>query len=163
MDGTDGRSSLSASPTTVDLSRDGAAVADLTGKVHQLPCCIKHDGPTSVSHYFKPKPTGIEVDGLKVEEAYFRGRNLHGTTIDLPEGYSGFILGKKIPNKQTCTTKMDPDCWETNATFQNVTVWNHDAMPSKDDAFVRAFHWFSAANALHSTVSPEDLESTCID
>lgn len=31
----------------------------------------------------------MEVDGLKVEEAYFRGRNLHGTTVALPHGYSG--------------------------------------------------------------------------
>lgn len=33
---------------------------------------------------------GMEVDGLKVEEAYFRGRKLHGSTIDLPQGYSGY-------------------------------------------------------------------------
>ncbi|KAK6150211.1 hypothetical protein DH2020_017736 [Rehmannia glutinosa] len=161
MEGGDEGSSLSASPATVDLNRNRAAAVDLTGKVHQLPCCIKYDGPTSVSHYFKPKPTGMEVDGLRVEEAYFRGRKLHGTTVALPQGYSGFILGKKCPDKKTCT--KDADHWETNATFQNVTVWNHDGMPSKDDAFLRAFHWFTAANALHREVTPEDLESTCID
>ncbi|PIN02338.1 Ribonuclease H [Handroanthus impetiginosus] len=161
MDRRDEGPSLSASPATVDLSRDSAADVDLTGKVHQLPCCIKYDGPASISHYFKPKPTGMEVDGLQVEEAYFRGRKLHGTTIALPQGYSGFVLGKKSPNAETNTT--DSDCWQTNATFQNVTVWNHDAMPSKDDAFVRAFHWFTAANALHRSVTAEDLESTCID
>lgn len=33
--------------------------------------------------------TGIEVDGLKVEEAHFRGRKLHGATLPLPDGYSG--------------------------------------------------------------------------
>ncbi|GER41002.1 ribonuclease H2 subunit C domain-containing protein [Striga asiatica] len=163
MDGADGGSSLSGSAAqiTVDLSRDRAAVVDLTGKVHQLPCCIKHDGPTSVSHYFKPKHTGMEVDGLKVEEAHFRGRKLHGTTVALPEGYSGFILGKKCHGKETSTGGSE--YWETNATFQNITVWNHDAMPSKDDAFLRAFHWFSTANALHRTVTPEDLESICFD
>ena len=32
---------------------------------------------------------GIVVEGLKVEEAFFRGRKLQGTTIHLPEGYSG--------------------------------------------------------------------------
>lgn len=32
---------------------------------------------------------GIEVDGLEVEEAYFRGRKLQGTTIQLPKGYCG--------------------------------------------------------------------------
>ncbi|KAL0398138.1 UNVERIFIED_CONTAM: hypothetical protein Sradi_2157100 [Sesamum radiatum] len=161
MDGGDEGSSHSSQQATVDLSRDGPGVVDLTGKVHRLPCCIKYDGPTSVSHYFKPKPTEVEVDGLRVEEAYFRGRKLHGTTIALPQGYSGFILGNKSDVKEG--NNRNSDCWETNATFQNVTVWNHDAMPSKDDAFLRVFHWFTVANALHKPVTDEDLESTCID
>ena len=32
---------------------------------------------------------GVEVEGLRVEEAYFRGRKLQGTTISLPQGFSG--------------------------------------------------------------------------
>ncbi|XP_042023474.1 ribonuclease H2 subunit C-like [Salvia splendens] len=160
MDGKDERSSEMVAPIAVDLSRGGAA-ANLTGKVHQLPCCIKHDGPTPVSHYFKPKPTEMEVDGLKVEEAHFRGRKLHGTTVALPSGYSGFILGKKGHDQGNDGTNLH--CWETAATFEDITIWNHDAIPSKDDAFLRAFHWFTAANALHQTVTAEDLESACID
>lgn len=31
---------------------------ELTGQVHHLPCCIRHDGPCAVSDYFKPKKTG---------------------------------------------------------------------------------------------------------
>lgn len=31
----------------------------------------------------------VEVDGLSVNEAYFRGRKLQGTTVPLPQGYSG--------------------------------------------------------------------------
>lgn len=67
------------------------------------------------------------------------------TTMLFPLGY---ILGKRSCENRTKTANLD--CWETNATFQNVTIWNHDAMPSKDDAFVRAFHWFTAANAVSS-------------
>jgi hypothetical protein len=46
--------------TIIDLrqSEGGADLVDLGGKVHQLPCSIKYDGPSSVSHYFKPKPIG---------------------------------------------------------------------------------------------------------
>lgn len=46
--------------TIIDLrqSDGGADLVDLGGKVHQLPCAIKYDGPSSVSQYFKPKPTG---------------------------------------------------------------------------------------------------------
>ncbi|GKF75243.1 ribonuclease H2 subunit C, partial [Tanacetum coccineum] len=64
------------------------AVDDVTDKIHQVPFVIKLDGPAPVSHYFKPKLTGVEVDGLNVKEAYFRGRKLQGATVSLPNGYS---------------------------------------------------------------------------
>lgn len=31
----------------------------------------------------------LEIDGVKTEEAHFRGRKLQGATISLPSGYSG--------------------------------------------------------------------------
>ncbi|KAG8385123.1 hypothetical protein BUALT_Bualt03G0009000 [Buddleja alternifolia] len=133
MDGGDEGSSLSA---TVDLS---AAVVELTGKVHQLPCCIKYDGPTSVSHYFKPKLTGRNGGGW----AKSGGSILQRKEITW---HHCFILGKKSSDKKINTENSN--CWETNATFQNVTVWNHDAMPSKDDAFLRAFHWFTVSKTI---------------
>jgi len=72
----------------IDLKRDG--IEDLSGRVHLLPCCIKHDGPTEVSHYFKPKPTGVVgEDGLPLQQSHFRGRLLEGTTLPLPHNYSG--------------------------------------------------------------------------
>lgn len=61
---------------------------------------------------------------------------------------SGFVLGKNGSEEKANASHLG--CWETNATFQNVTVWNHDAMPSKDDAVLRAFHWFTVANAVSS-------------
>jgi len=75
----------------IDLKRDG--IEDLSGRVHLLPCCIKHDGPTEVSHYFKPKPTGVVgEDGLPLQQSHFRGRLLEGTTLPLPHNYSGSYL-----------------------------------------------------------------------
>ncbi|XP_059644021.1 uncharacterized protein C12B10.15c [Cornus florida] len=144
----------------LDLSRRESTV-DLTGQIHQLPCCIKYDGPSSVSDYFKPKPTGIEVEGLNMEEAYFRGRKLQGTTFSLPQGYSGFVLGKKnLENKKASDIpEVNSNCWEMNAEFKNITLWNHDNLPSQDDAFLRSFHWLAVAKALHQPVTAEDLES----
>lgn len=148
---------------SIYLTRGDSAV-DLTGKVHQLPCCIKYNGPCSVSQYFKPKSTEIEVDGLNVNEAYFRGRKLQGTTISLPQGYSGFVIGKKNPSKRKASEKSEESSssWEMNAKFQNVTLWNHDNLPSQDDAFLRSFHWFAVSKALHKPVTAEDLESASI-
>ncbi|RVX02735.1 hypothetical protein CK203_016324 [Vitis vinifera] len=132
----------------------------------------------SVSHYFKPKHTGIEVEGLKVEEAFFRGRKLQGTTIHLPEGYSGdksveetnlrteallivpgilsFVLGKKSSNttKSTGTSEGNMNRWETNAKFQAMTFWNHDNLPSQDDSYVRSFHWLAVSKAVSFCVIP---------
>jgi ribonuclease H2 subunit C len=31
----------------------------------------------------------VEVDGVRVEEAFFRGRKLQGATVALPDGYRG--------------------------------------------------------------------------
>lgn len=66
-------------------------VEDLSGRVHQLPCCVKYDGAApAVSHYFKPKPSGAHLDdGSQLQEAHFRGRLLQGTTLPLPHPYSG--------------------------------------------------------------------------
>ncbi|KOM40661.1 hypothetical protein LR48_Vigan04g085900 [Vigna angularis] len=47
-----GRAKAKMENTTVDLKPHGE---DLSSRVHQLPSCVKHDGPASVSHYFKPK------------------------------------------------------------------------------------------------------------
>ncbi|KAI5563221.1 hypothetical protein POPTR_015G119201v4 [Populus trichocarpa] len=32
---------------------------------------------------------GVEMEGMKVEEAYFRGRNLQGARFPIPNGCSG--------------------------------------------------------------------------
>ncbi|XP_021765566.1 ribonuclease H2 subunit C-like [Chenopodium quinoa] len=141
-----------------------------TVDVHQLPCCIKSNGPSDVSDYFKPKSSGVEVDcGLELKEAFYRGRNLQGVTIPLPEGYSGFIIGKKNSNKdktkKTAGTGKAPEIssnssenhWETLAKCGNMTFWNHDGLPSQDDASMRVFHCFAVAKALHEPVSAEEL------
>ncbi|XP_058728567.1 uncharacterized protein LOC131600419 [Vicia villosa] len=139
----------------IDLKQDG--IEDLSGRVHLLPCCIKHDGPTEVSHYFKPKPTGIVgEDGLQLQQSHFRGRLLEGTALQLPNNYSGFVLGKKNSARKSDDSS---DSWETCARFKDITYWNHDCVPSQNDDFLRAFHWITVADALHSPVTPEELAS----
>ncbi|KNA23032.1 hypothetical protein SOVF_028490 [Spinacia oleracea] len=171
-----GRTTIIGSTGTINLSpprhqQQQQQTVDLTGKVHQIPCCIKSNGPSDVSNYFKPKSSGVEIDGgLAVEEACFRGRNLQGVTLPLPEGYSGFILGKKNSNKnktkktvgrskalETSSNSSEND-WETLAKCGSMTFWNHDSLPSQDDAFMRLFHCFAVAKALHEPVSVEELK-----
>ncbi|XP_078436278.1 uncharacterized protein LOC144707036 [Wolffia australiana] len=60
-----------------------SSLIELSGQVHLLPCVIKHDGPCPVSDYFKPITTGEISDGIAVEQAFFRGRKLHGAAVGL--------------------------------------------------------------------------------
>ncbi|CAN6465221.1 unnamed protein product [Victoria cruziana] len=142
-DGVMGRIELSG-PTT-----------DLTSRLHHLPCCIKQTGPCSVSDYFKPKITGFVIDGVVAEEAAFRGRKLEGGTIPIPDGYCGFVLEK---NRNKSISNGETNHWRAHSNFRNITYWNHDSLPSRDDEFMRLFHWFSVANALHKPVTTDELE-----
>ena len=63
---------------------EGLKIEDLSGKVHQLPCSVKYDGPSSISQYFKPKL----IPTAGIQEAFFRGRNLLRTTLPIPHPYS---------------------------------------------------------------------------
>ncbi|KAF3322502.1 ribonuclease H2 subunit C isoform X2 [Carex littledalei] len=145
---------------TVDLvSRDESPVVDLTDRVHLLPCSVKHNGPSPVSDYFKPRKTDVEVEGMNVQEAFFRGRRLHGTTVPIPDGYSGYVLEKPQVGKRKKLQNSDGEsnCWQSRGQFGNITYWNHDNMPSSDDAVLRSFHWFPISDALHKKVTPEEM------
>ncbi|XP_030511586.1 ribonuclease H2 subunit C isoform X2 [Rhodamnia argentea] len=150
---------------TIDLTEpEPEPEVDLSGGAHLLPCTIKYDGPCSVSQYFKPRPTGMEADGLAVQEAYFRGRKLQGAAVPLPPGYSGFVIGKKTIGETSGSeiSEGNLNFWEMKAKFGSVTYWNHDCLPSQDDAFLRSFHWISVAEALHKPVTAEDLATSSV-
>ncbi|CAM0946621.1 unnamed protein product [Alopecurus aequalis] len=137
----------------VDLS---PAATDL-GRVHLLPCGIRHNSAAAVSDYFKPRDTGEEVDGVRVEEAFFRGRKLQGATVALPDGYRGYVLEKKNGEKETEGMDGEVSSFVSRAEFQNITYWNHDTMPSAEDPLPRCFHWLTIANAMHKPVTAEDM------
>ncbi|KAK8317374.1 hypothetical protein V6Z12_A13G107500 [Gossypium hirsutum] len=90
---------------SINLSLNGKEEKiNLSGQVHNLPCCIKFNGPCIVSQYFKPK---LKIDGLAVEEVHFRGRKLQGTTISLPNGWRGPLnLRKKWCKKRKIVWKF---------------------------------------------------------
>lgn len=136
----------------------------MSGKVHLLPCSVKFDGACSVSQYFRPKPTELEVEGLRVDEAHFRGRKLQGTSIALPQGFSGFVLQKKGLGKRKASDMFEgsENCWETNAKFRNITYWKHDSLPSQHDTFLRSFHWLAVAKAMYLPVEAEELVAASI-
>uniref|UniRef100_A0A0D9VCN5 Uncharacterized protein n=1 Tax=Leersia perrieri TaxID=77586 RepID=A0A0D9VCN5_9ORYZ len=137
----------------VDLS---PAASDLR-RVHLLPCGIKQNGAAAVFDYFKPKDTGVEVDGVRVEEAFFRGRKLQGATIALPDGYRGYILDKRSGGKGMQNLEGEVTNFKSRAEFQDITYWNHDTTPSAEDSLPRCFHFLTVANAMHKPVTAEEM------
>ncbi|OEL23404.1 hypothetical protein BAE44_0015576 [Dichanthelium oligosanthes] len=140
---------------TVDLS---PAAADLGG-VHLLPCGIRQNGGAPVSDYFKPRSTGVEIEGVRVEEAFFRGRKLQGATLALPDGYRGYVLEKKSGGKDTQNSDGEVSNFVSRAEFQNITYWNHDTTPSAEDSLPRCFHWLTVTNAVSNIASPKKYRS----
>lgn len=64
--------------------------------------------------------------------------------------HAGFVIGKKNLGKKKASDQSEEisNSWEMKAKFQSITFWNHDSLPSQDDAFVRSFHWLTVAKAV---------------
>ncbi|KAK9152419.1 hypothetical protein Syun_010728 [Stephania yunnanensis] len=143
---------------------DFQMIAIKNGRVHHIICQFKYLGIIEIQHKIRPNKAGVEVEGLHVEEAFFRGRKLEGLRVPVPDGYEGYVLGKKKnqrgKRKDSDSCDDDSNSWETCASFRNITYWNHDSFPSQNDAFLRCFHWFSVAEALHKPVRSEDIAGT---
>lgn len=47
---------------------------------------------------------------------------------------------------------------QSTATFSEITVWGHDALPAADDPFVKGVEeWIAFAEALHVQLTPPEL------
>ena len=66
---------------------------------------------------------------------------------------AGFVLGKKSLDKRKVSDISDGSCWEVNAEYKSITYWNHDSVPSQDDAFLRSFHWLPVAKTVSMIAS----------
>jgi ribonuclease H2 subunit C len=129
-----------------------------------LPCTIKHSGPVSSdSRYWNPS---TEPDGTST--AFFRGRKLRGKKLALPEAYQGLVLQKTdrkaiakpsmpVPGLEAedadAPKEIDTMIMEQHATFSDVMVWDHEAVPGGDDVYVKGMEeWIDFAEAVYSLV-----------
>ena len=128
-----------------------------------LPCTIKHSGPVSAdSRYWNPS---TEQDGTST--AFFRGRKLRGKKLALPAAYQGVVLqktDKKVVAKPVmpqpgveaddvdAPKEIDTMIMEQQATFADVMVWDHEAVPGGDDVYVKGMEeWIGFAEAVCSS------------
>lgn len=71
-------------------------------EMHLMPFHVDYSGPTAISTYFLVKPdstsNGEEESSSGLQrlkkrfKSAFRGRRLKGLAVDVPEGYTGFVL-----------------------------------------------------------------------
>ena len=125
-----------------------------------LPCTIKHSGPVSSDpRYWNPS---TEQDGTST--SFFRGRKLRGKKIPLPKAYQGVVLQKTdkkviakpsmplpgIEAEDANTPKeIDTMIMEQHATFSDVIVLDHEAVPASDDVYVKGMEeWIHFAEAV---------------
>ncbi|EGG04747.1 uncharacterized protein MELLADRAFT_88483 [Melampsora larici-populina 98AG31] len=72
-------------------------------ELNLMPFSINHHGESEISTYFIPTKSDN-----KTQESSFRGRYIHGTTLDLPNGYYGtFINTPTNTSNQALVSDLD--------------------------------------------------------
>lgn len=143
-----------------------------------LPCRVNHDGQADVSkRYWAPNKSEGEdlrmaalswkmlisfTDGKTV--SYFRGRQLLGRPVDIPDGYKGLVLSStdtpkanEVQPERRTYTNGDPDeeataegILEEMAHFDEFMVWDHEAQPDETtDPYIRGIEeWIAFAEVV---------------
>mmetsp|Transcript_55111 Transcript_55111/g.83395 ORF Transcript_55111/g.83395 Transcript_55111/m.83395 type:complete len:124 (-) Transcript_55111:9-380(-) len=113
-----------------------------SASLHLLPCEIVHNGEAPVAEYFVQETINEgQVTSLRT---HFRGRELLGSKVKLPECTKGF-----------CGTKTG-DTIVLTKSFEEFTYWNREVNPSTRDPINNWILWPEIANAIHTTMPTED-------
>ncbi|KAH9883792.1 ribonuclease H2, subunit C [Xylariomycetidae sp. FL2044] len=143
---------------TVDDQRSTKTKA----RINLLPCRVHHDGDVSpIDTFWKPSRSQERNEN---STAYLRGRELHGKTVKLPEGYYGSVVERTEPKVERQELAEDVELEEVpeeplkvgamqgKAVFDEMIVWGHEsAVDSSADPYVRGMEeWISFAEQIHS-------------
>lgn len=116
--------------------------------VQSIPCTIHCDASGKVKEYFD---TYVKADNDNVLSASFRGYPLKGKCVELPDGYKGLFLHETL---RPCTDKEERKFYASKS-FDSITYWNWDKVPSKNDLIYQAMDWIDIAEVLHSPIMEE--------
>eukprot|EP01116_Phalansterium_solitarium_P012541 TRINITY_DN28950_c0_g1_i1.p1 TRINITY_DN28950_c0_g1~~TRINITY_DN28950_c0_g1_i1.p1 ORF type:complete len:155 (-),score=14.52 TRINITY_DN28950_c0_g1_i1:18-482(-) len=123
--------------------------------LHLLPFeCVSYDGPARTSTFFCVEPTKDTTEsGSAVDQAVFRGRELRGTALELPPGFTGLILRED----ETQADEVDK-VWSVHGSFRELHYWNRETNPGPSDRPAKWLEWMSVSTTIHDSVSPEEFE-----
>ncbi|KAJ2877888.1 hypothetical protein FB639_003584 [Coemansia asiatica] len=133
------------------------------GSLHLLPCAIKYNGPAKTETYFLPIE---QPDGTY--EASFRGRQLFGRKINIPDLYSGHVVMETAIPTNTHDSAFESEITDEPETeqrelltvenFDELMVWEHDRVPAvDDDEFIASLEWIDIAASIHADCSSASL------
>ncbi|KAJ2064059.1 hypothetical protein GGI17_001251 [Coemansia sp. S146] len=138
----------------INLKSDNETLA--VDCLHLLPCAVKYSGPANTSTYFLPQ----QQPDLTYETT-FRGRQLHGRKVRLPENYTGHIVIDSVATNEASDSAFESETPDMPAAEQRVilsagqfasfTVWEHDRVPAEDDdEFITSLEWIAVAASIHT-------------
>ncbi|XP_068672387.1 ribonuclease H2 subunit C-like [Montipora foliosa] len=132
------------------ISQASVSNCPASDRVHLMACEIEHDGEACVGSFFdttvRQEETSIGVENsVKALSASFRGRSLKGCVINLPAGYTGYVMKEE---KRPFTEEEDRVMKATHK-FSQLSYWNLETPPSNNDTLVKALQWINIASALH--------------
>ncbi|KAJ5929254.1 Ribonuclease H2 subunit C [Penicillium verhagenii] len=141
--------------------KDESSAPQVTPNI--LPCQVHHDGPiASYNRFWTPVADAKD----NTQSAHFRGRKLRGRRVAVPEGYQGVIAmptESVLPSRPTDKGDEDVEILEngpeepvkileTQGTFDEMIVWQHEFLPAADDTFVKGVEeWVRFAETMHAT------------
>nr|CAI5845592.1 unnamed protein product [Callosobruchus analis] len=117
-------------------------------KLQSMPFKVHADCDAKVEQYFNNYIKTTEDSNLK---SSFRGYPLMGKEVPVPDGYIGLVLHESIKP----STDKEERKFRITHTFSNITFWNWDRVPSKNDSMTKALEWIDIAEALHSPIVEE--------
>ena len=79
----------------------------------------------------------------RVVDSSFRGRELHGAELVIPDGYDALVLHKSGNRSSE---------WEAVHNMTSIVYFNHAKPPSINDAIPKCFSWLHLAKVLHNPV-----------
>ena len=131
--------------TLIKLSSNSITTASEVSNIHLLPCKIQHNGEAKVDEYFQSSIKGTSEGKLRVS---FHGRILQGESIDVPDGYYGYVLTE---DRKPVTDEEDR-CFKASNKFSKFTYWNLENTPSTNDKIKKAMQWVNISSAIHRPV-----------
>ncbi|GAB5371271.1 hypothetical protein AAMO2058_001564900 [Amorphochlora amoebiformis] len=127
--------------------------------IHRLPCTIHHRGPGAISNFFQPQKLG-EAKGAEGDEykANFRGLELKGRTVSIPEGSKGLVLETQGDCLSAVEAMKKP--LKVVGRFNKFLTWDFALSVAGQEQFHAGMNdWSAIAKLIHDPLPLPDKEN----